>query len=286
MSQNPKKPVKMKIGIFDSGLGGLIITREIRKLMPNYDYVYLGDTKRVPYGDRSHTLVAKFTKQGVDYLFKKEKCALVVIACNTASARALREIQQGYLLKEFKNSHVPRRVLGVLIPAAEEAATYAKIGVLATVGTVKSDTFPIEISKLNPKAKVFQNSASELVPLIEAGKNELANPYLKKYLQPLLDKNIEALILGCTHYPILKKNIRALLPKKIKIIAQDEIIPKKLKSYLRGHKEIEGQLSKNGKIKILTTKKTPNMSKLVGEWFSKRGKDVGNQNLKILSATL
>ncbi len=276
----------MKIGIFDSGLGGLIIAREIRKLMPKYDYVYLGDTKRVPYGDKSHPLIAKFTKQGVDYLFKKENCALVLIACNTASARALRKIQQGYLLKEFKKSPISRRVLGVLIPAAEEVTKYNKIGVLATDGTVKSGTFPIEIHKLNPKAKVFQNGAPELVPLIEAGENELAKPYLKKYLQPLLDKNIEALILGCTHYPILKKDIKALLPKKVKIIAQDEIIPRKLKNYLQVHKEIEGQLSKSGKIKILTTNKTPNMSKLVAKWFGKNKSKKRNQNLKILSATL
>ena len=189
----------MKIGIFDSGIGGLITTKAIRKMMPEYDYVYLGDTKRIPYGDKSHETVYKYTKEAVNYLFHKEDCAIVVIACNTASARSLRKIQKEYLLKEFKD----RKVLGVLIPAAEEIFNYKRIGILATVGTVASNTFPLEIKKVKPKAKIFQNPAPMLVPLIEEGKSiKIIKPFLLEYLKPLINKNIDALILGCTHYPI------------------------------------------------------------------------------------
>src|SRR3989344_8545695 len=201
----------MKIGIFDSGLGGLIIARAIYKRMPQYDYVYFGDTKRLPYGNKSHNAVFEFTREGVDYLFRKENCAIVIIACNTASARALRQIQQEYLPKNFKD----RRVLGVLIPAAEVASNYKRVGVLATLGTVASNTWVTEIQKLNKETKVFQNSAPMLVPLIEDGENTLAKPFLLKYLKPFMNKKLDALVLGCTHYPILKKEIRKMLPKKV-----------------------------------------------------------------------
>lgn len=255
----------MKIGIFDSGVGGLIITKAIRKYLPKYDYVYLGDTKRVPYGSRSHETVYQFTKEGVKYLFEKEYCNLIVLACNTASARALRRIQQEYLPKYFKD----KKVLGVLIPTAEEASKYKKVGVLATVGTVNSKTFPNEIKKLNRSVKVYQNPAPMLVPLIEAGEEKQVVIFLKKYLTPLKAKShkLEAVILGCTHYPILKKKIKNILPKSVRIISQDEIIPKKLKEYLKVHKEIEKKLSKKGSIKILVTDITENVSLLTKKWF-------------------
>jgi len=255
----------MKIGIFDSGLGGLIIARAIRKMMPEYDYAYFGDTKRVPYGNKSPEAVYEFTKEAVDYLFRKENCAIVIIACNTASARALRDIQQKYLPKNFKD----RKVLGVLIPAAEEASKYKRIGVLATLGTVASNTFPIEIKKKNNEAKIFQVPAAMLVPLIEEGENMLAKPFLLKYLKPLIEKNLDSLVLGCTHYPILKKQIKKILPKKIKVISQDEIVPKKLKEYLEKHSEIRKKLSKNKSVKILVTDKTQNMNSLAKKWFGK-----------------
>ncbi len=268
---------KTKIGIFDSGLGGLIIAKSIRKLMPEYDYVYYGDTKRVPYGNKSHKAVYEFTKEAVDYLFDKENCAIVIIACNTASARALRQIQQDYtnntpslILPLHKGERVntnTRKVLGVLIPAAEEASRYMRVGVLATLGAVASDTFPTEIKKLNKKVKVFQNAAPMLVPLAEEGDNLLAEPFIKKYLKPLLNKKLDALVLGCTHYPILKKEIRKILPRNIKIISQDEIIPKKLKEYFARHPEISKKLSKNRSVKILATDQTQNMNKLVKKWF-------------------
>ena len=253
----------MRIGIFDSGLGGLLVARSIKRYLPEYDYVYLGDTKRVPYGNKSHETVYEFTKEAVDYLFRRENCALVVVACNTASARALRKIQQEYLPKYFPN----RKVLGVLIPAAETAAKYQSVGILATTGTVNSETFPTEIHKLNKQTNVFQNPAPMLVPLIEAGETKLAQPFLAKYLQPFKNRKIKALVLGCTHYPILKSEIKKLLPKNTKIISQDEIVPKSLKAYLARHPEIEKKLSKKSTVKIFVTDKTPQIEKLVKKWF-------------------
>lgn len=256
-----------KIGIFDSGLGGLIIAKAIHKMMPKYDYVYLGDTKRVPYGNRSYETVFKFTKEMVDYLFRKENCAIIIIACNTASARALKKIQKEYMQKNFFH----RKILGVLIPTAEECVKFKKIGVLAIRGTASSNTFPKEIRKIGKNIKVFQNSAPMLVPLAEEGENILAKEFIKKYLRPLLNKKIDALILGCTHYPIFKKEIKRELKryasKNIKIISQDEIIPKKLKKYLTAHLEISKKLSQKGKVKILVTDKTQIVDELTRKWF-------------------
>lgn len=281
----------MKIGIFDSGLGGLIIAKAIRKAMPEYDYVYLGDTKRVPYGNRSHQAVFEFTRECVDHLFKKENCAIVIIACNTASARALRRLQREYLpqlplkvktpsfILPLTKGEVPKaegvyspRILGVLIPAAEEAAKYKRVGVLATLGTVNSGTFPREIKKISKKTKVFQNPAPMLVPLAEEGEKKLAEEFIKKYLQAFRDKNLDALVLGCTHYPFFKKEIRKNLNEKIKIISQDEIVPRKLKNYFTRHSEIEKKLSKNGTAKILITDLTPNVQKLSQKWFGENTK--------------
>jgi glutamate racemase len=262
----------MKIGIFDSGLGGLIIARAVKKAMPDYDYVYLGDTKRVPYGNRSHEAVYQFTLEAVEFLFKKENCALVIIACNTASARALRRIQ-----KKYKNTD--KKVLGVLIPAVEESAKFERIGVLGTRGTVDSNTFPIEIKKFNKKvhparggAKVFQNSAPMLVPLAEEGEIKNALPFIKKYLQPFKNKRLDALVLGCTHYPIFKNQIKNIIGKNIKIISQDEIVPKKLKNYLERHREITRKLSKNHTAKILVTDMTKSVEKLTQKWFRQEAK--------------
>ena len=239
----------MRIGIFDSGLGGLIIAKSIVKAMPQYDYVYLGDTKRVPYGNRSHEAVYQFTREAVDYLFKKENCALVILACNTASARALRRIQ-----KDYKNTN--KKVLG-------------------TSGTVSSGAFPKEILKLwknkpaGGRVKIFQNPAPLLVPLAEEGETKNALPFIKKYLQVFLNKKLDALVLGCTHYPIFKQEIKKLLPRTIKIISQDEIVPKKLKNYLARHQEISKKLSKDKTTKILVTDMTQSVKKLSQKWFGK-----------------
>ncbi|MEJ0001683.1 MAG: glutamate racemase [bacterium] len=263
----------MKIGIFDSGLGGLIIAKAIRAKMPQYDYVYLGDTKRVPYGNRSHKTVFEFTREGVEYLLQKENCAIVIVACNTASAQALRKIQQEYLPTHFPD----RKVIGVLIPAAEEAARFSRIGVLATSGTVGSKTFVKEIQKINPRAKVFQNAAPMLVPLIEEGKIKEAAAFVKEYLKPLKGKKLDVLVLGCTHYPILKKefnpvrgrgSLRALAASSgIKIISQDEVVPKKLRGYLARHPEISKKISKKGSANILVTGITEHVRQLSAKWF-------------------
>jgi len=255
----------MKIGIFDSGLGGLIITRAIRKVMPEYDYVYFGDTKRVPYGNKSHETVYEFTKKAVDYLFRQENCVIVIIACNTSSARALKQLQQEYLPKNFKD----RKILGVLIPTAEVASNFKRVGILATSGTVASNMFMIEIKKLNKKSNIFQNPAPMLVPLIENGENILAKPFILKYLKPFKNKKLEALVLGCTHYPILKKEIKKIMGKNVKIISQDEIVPKKLKKYFKIHPKITNKLSKNKTIKILVTDKTQNINAITKKWFDK-----------------
>jgi glutamate racemase len=285
----------MKIGIFDSGLGGLIVTKAIRKMLPEYDFIYLGDTKRVPYGNRSHEAVFEFTRQGVGYLFRKENCAIVIIACNTASARALRRLQKEYLPPpnlplhrgRRKEGVLNRKILGVLIPAAEEAAKFERVGILGTSGTISSGAFPKEIKKIlarrsfseggNNKIKIFQNPAPMLVPMAEEGENRNAIPFIKKYLEPFADKKLDALVLGCTHYPIFKKEIKKILGKsphrrsareaEIKIISQDEIIPKKFKNYLARHPKIEKKLSKNKTIKILVTDITQNVNKLSKKWF-------------------
>jgi len=266
----------MKIGIFDSGLGGLIIAKAIKKEMPQYDYVYLGDTKRVPYGNRSHQAVFEFTKQALDYLFKEENCGIVIIACNTASARALRKIQKEYLPELNAMRKVMGltqvNVLGVLIPTAEECAKYKRIGIIGTSGTIASNTFSNEIKKISKKVVIFQNPAPMLVPLAEEGEKVLVKPFLLKYLKPFTGKKIEALALGCTHYPFYKNEIRKILGKKIIVISQDEIIPKKLKNYLERHPEIEKEISKNKKTKILVTDITKNVEKLSKEWFGKNTK--------------
>lgn len=258
----------MKIGIFDSGLGGLIVARAIRKAMPEYDYVYLGDTKRVPYGNRSHGVVFEFTREGVDYLFRRENCAIVIVACNTASARALRRIQQEYLPRNLPE----RKILGVLIPAAEEVAKFGRIGILGTLGTISSGTFPKEIKKINNKIKVFQNPAPILVALAEEGETKNALPFIKKYLQLFANKKLDALVLGCTHYPIFKNQIRKILGKNVKVISQDEIVPRKLKNYLMRHPEVSKKLSRNRTAKILVTDVTQSVQKLSQKWFGKQAK--------------
>ncbi|MCE9548889.1 glutamate racemase [Candidatus Nomurabacteria bacterium] len=267
-----------KIGIFDSGIGGLVVTKAITKALPKYDYVYLGDTQRVPYGPRSAKVVQDFTREAVKYLFEKENCGLIILACNTASARALRKMQ-----KEFPS----KKILGVLIPAAEDAAKFKKVGVIGTAGTVASNSFPREIKKINKYVKVFQNPAPMLVPLAEAGERKAAIPFIKQYLAPFLYKSrrpkgsgprpnasgkIEALVLGCTHYPIFKREFELALRSLGvggKIISQDEIIPEKLKDYLKRHPEIEKKLTRNKNVKILVTDKTKTIEKLTRDWFGK-----------------
>ncbi len=254
----------MKIGIFDSGLGGLFTMHAIVTALPEYDYVYFGDTIHLPYGDRSEKEIYTFLKNAVAYLFQKD-CALVLVACNTASARALRRIQQEYLPAHFPD----RRVLGVIVPNIEEALHAKKVGILATRATIKSNTYPIEFKKIYPRTRVFQEAAPLLVPMIEAGAYTTITPVLTKYLAPLLKKNIDTLILACTHYPIIKKEIRDLVSTDVHVICQDEFISKKLKSYLTRHLEIKSKLSKKKTRKFLVTKKTKHFESLARKWFGR-----------------
>jgi glutamate racemase len=245
----------LKIGVFDSGLGGLLIARSIIRELPEYDVLYVGDTARVPYGTRSTDVIYQFTHEAVDYLFRHD-CELIIIACNTASADALRRIQQVYLPLHYPD----RRVLGVLIPAAEAAVAVAgdgPIGVLATQATVQSKAFIRETTKLRPNAVIVQQPAPLLVPLIEMGGIKFARPILDEYLQPLRDAGVTTLILGCTHYPVLREMIAESMPG-VTIVDQNDIIPDKLRDYLHRHPEIEGPIARTGRHVFQVTDLTHN----------------------------
>lgn len=257
----------MRIGIFDSGLGGLLIAHSIINHLPRYDYLYFGDTARVPYGNRSRETIYRFTREAVEYLFEND-CQLIVLACNTASADALRRIQQEYLPDRYP----ARRVLGVLIPAAEEAVSVSpagRIGVLATQGTVESGAFLREISKLRPDAQIIQQSAPLLVPLIEMEGLKYAKPITADYLAPLLDANVECIILGSTHYPILRPIIEELIGPSVRIVDQNDFVPKKLQDYLGRHPEIERCLAKSSRREFRVTDLTTTATRLAQEWFGK-----------------
>lgn len=238
----------MRIGIFDSGLGGLIVTEAIARRIPQYDFVYLGDTARVPYGDRSQEAIYRFTRSAVDYLFRELDCALIVLACNTASAEALRKLQQEYLPSAFPD----RRVLGVIIPTVEVVRETGVVGLLGTRSTVRSGSFPRELARLGKTATVIQQAAPLMVPLIENGGLQWADPILETYLAPLRDAGIQELILGCTHYGVASNMIAKALPG-VKVWAQENVIPEKLAGYLQRHPEIEGRLAKGGSREYLLT---------------------------------
>lgn len=240
-----------KIGIFDSGFGGLTVLKGIRKLLPEYDYIYLGDSARAPYGTRSQEVIYKFTEQAVEYLFN-QGCELIILACNTASSEALRKIQQEYLVK----NHPQKRVLGVVIPAAEKAVgfEYKKIGVMATNSTVESGSYIREIKKLDSGTEIIQKPCPLLVPIIESGEihKDVLSIVLINYLDTLKNNRVEAIILGCTHYEIILDEIKKHAGN-IKIIEQSPVVAEKLKDYLKRHPEIEKKLSKNRSVDYLST---------------------------------
>lgn len=255
----------MKIGIFDSGLGGLIITHSLTQTLPEYDYVYLGDTARVPYGNRSPAAIYEFTRQAIDYLFEHD-CGLVIVACNTASAEALRQLQIEYL----PTRHPGKHLLGVLIPAAEAAAAATRtrhIGVIATTATVDSGAFDRELTKLLPDVHVTSVAAPLLVPLIENDGAKWAPPIIGSYLAAL--SGIDTLILGCTHYPIFKHLMASQMGDGVIIISQDEIIPPKLKSYLEKHSDLRSELSRNRSRKFLVTDLTNQAVQLAARLYGK-----------------
>lgn len=243
------------IGVFDSGYGGLTVFKEITERLPQYDYIYLGDNARTPYGNRSFETVYHYTWQCVQWFFK-QNCPLVVLACNTASAKALRTIQQNDLVKQFPE----KKVLGVIRPTTEiigDRSRTGHVGVMATSGTVNSNSYVIEIEKFFPGTKVVQQACPMLVPLIENNEfeNEAADYFIRKYLDELLQKDdkIDTILLACTHYPLIKKKIEKFLAGDVNIIAQAEIVSSSLDNYLARHKEIETQLSKNSSIQFYTT---------------------------------
>ncbi len=246
------------IGIFDSGYGGLTILSEIKKLMPEYDYIYLGDNARSPYGNRSYELVYKFTLQAVKWFFS-QGCQLVIIACNTASAKALRNIQQNDLprIDSFK------RVLGVIRPTTESIANFSQTGhvaVLGTEGTIQSKSYNIEIEKIHPFLHVTTEACPMWVPLVENGEHDKpgADYFVKQHINSIMskDRDIDAIILGCTHYPLLLKKIREYTPQHITLISQGEHVAQSLKKYLERHKEMNAMCSKNSNRLYCTTEST------------------------------
>ena len=258
------------IGVFDSGFGGLAILKDIVKKLPQYRYVYLGDNARTPYGTRSSEVVYEFTKQAVDFLFA-HNCRLIVLACNTASADALRKIQQEYLPEKYSG----KRVLGVIVPAIEEAIGRTKnrrIGVIGTEGTVSSKTFIRELQQRDSKVKVFQQAAPLLVSLVEAGEqnSKACELLLQQYLQPLLKKDIDTLILGCTHYGHLEKQIKKIVGDAVDIISEGPIVARKFKEYLLRHPEIESKLSRKKEITFYTTDMSERFKRLGALFFGRR----------------
>lgn len=256
------------VGVFDSGLGGLTVLKKFTDLLPGYHYLYLGDTARVPYGDKSADTIYNYTVQAVDFLFKKG-CNLVIIACNTASAQALRRLQQEWLPLNYPR----RRVLGVIKPLAEFSAqnkTNKKIGVIGTKATINSGAYTKEILELNPKLKVYARAAPLLVPLIEEGRINKPETklILKSYLASLKNKKIDSLILACTHYPYLQNEIKKIMGKHVTIADTGKIIALSLKDYLNRHPELKIVKSKTA-CNFYTTD-NPKLFKQTAEKFLKR----------------
>ncbi|ASS50227.1 MAG: glutamate racemase [Candidatus Fluviicola riflensis] len=253
---------KGPIGIFDSGYGGLTVLKEIREQLPQYDYLYLGDNARAPYGSRSFEVIYDYTWQAVQALFE-QGCSLVILACNTASAKALRSIQQKQLPLLAEN----KRVLGVIRPSTEALGemTHSKhIGILATEGTVKSQSYVIELQKFAPEITVTQHACPMWVPLIE--NNQHTTPggiyFLQQDLLSLLqqDPKIDTILLGCTHYPLVKETLQSLLPEHIQVVAQGSLVAAKLEDYLLRHPEIESLCQKGGNVTYVTTESASDFS--------------------------
>ena len=243
------------IGVFDSGYGGLTILSKIRETLPQYDYIYLGDNARTPYGTRSFEIVYEFTLQAVNKLFEMG-CHLVILACNTASVKALRTIQ----MNDLPHLDPQRRVLGVIRPTVEciGSITHSRhVGVLATAGTIKSESYPMEIHKLFPDIHVSGEACPMWVPLVE--NNEAQSPgtdyFIQKYIDALLhkDQQIDTVILGCTHYPLLLPKIKHFMPDGIEIVSQGEYVAESLKDYLHRHPEIAAKCTQSGKCTFCTT---------------------------------
>ena len=269
---------KQPIGVFDSGYGGLTVLKEIAKELPKYDYIYLGDNARAPYGNRSFETVYQYTLQCVEKLFAMN-CNLVIIACNTASAKALRNIQQVDLPKKYPD----KRVLGVIRPTTEIVGKYSKtghVGVLGTKGTIASNSYPIEIEKFFPELNVYQEACPMWVPLVENNEiNSIAADYfVKQNLDNLFAKSdkIDTIILGCTHYPLLAEKIRKYIPESLTLLSQGEIVAKSLADYLKRHHEMEARCSKGGIVNFYTSDSEENFNEAASLFF---GKEVKSKHL-------
>lgn len=272
--------IRKPIGVFDSGYGGLTVLKEIVTVLPQYDYVYLGDNARAPYGSRSFETVYEYTLECTQKLFAMG-CELVILACNTASAKALRTIQQ----KDLPVIAPNKRVLGVIRPTTEIVGKYSKtghVGVLGTSGTVISNSYPIEIAKFYPQLVVHQEACPMWVPIIE--NNEIdtkgADFFIKKHIQNLLskDERIDTIILGCTHYPLLIDKIKKHVSENSVILSQGKIVASSLKEYLQRHPELEKECSKGGTVEFYTTDDPSNFDKAASLFYEKK---VQSKHLKL-----
>lgn len=260
---------RSSIGVFDSGYGGLTVLKEIVKVLPEYDYIYLGDNARAPYGTRSYEVVYEFTLQAVKELFARG-CDLVILACNTASSKALRTIQQ----IDLPNLGREKRVLGVIRPSAETVGSYSKtghLGILATEGTVNSGSYEMELHKFFPNLKIVQHACPIWVPLIE---NDIFNSIPGRELihhdiQQLMQKDpeLDVVLLGCTHYPLIQHIIEDFVGTTIQVIPQGGIVAQKLREYLKKHPEMEVNLSKSGTRTYLTTEQAEIFDKKASQFF-------------------
>ena len=272
--------MKKPIGVFDSGYGGLTILADLQKKLPGYDFLYLGDNARAPYGSRSFDVVYEFTLQAVEFLFS-QGCELIVLACNTASAKALRTIQQKYL----PTVEAHKRVLGVIRPTSEIIGSITQtkhIGILATEGTIKSDSYRLEIAKFFPEIEISQKSCPMWVPLIE---NQVYDQlggkwFIKQDVMKLLakDPEIDTLLLGCTHYPIVAEIVKEIVGEDIQVITQGDIIANSLVDYLNRHEELAAMCTKNGETSYLTTETALDFDKKASRFLNK---DVKSKHIVI-----
>ncbi|MBR2178643.1 MAG: glutamate racemase [Paludibacteraceae bacterium] len=269
------------VGIFDSGYGGLTILRDIQQKMPDRDFIYLGDNARAPYGSRSFDVVYTFTLQCVRRLFEMG-CHLVILACNTASAKALRNIQQN----DLPRLDPKRRVLGIIRPTVEQVGLTSQtrhIGLVGTTGTVQSKSYPLEFKKLYPDITVTDMACPMWVPLVENNEynGDGADFFVKKYIDELIkkDEQIDTLILGCTHYPLLIEKIKKYLPERVRIVSQGELIAESLENYLSRHENIDAKCTRNGVTKYYTTESVEKFNEAASIFLNKK---VEAQHLEVI----
>lgn len=254
----------MNIGFFDSGLGGLLILKAVAKALPQYDYVYYGDTVNVPYGDKTEEEIYDLTKKALIELFNRD-CLLVVVACNTSSAESLRRLQDTFIIQEYPD----RKVLGVIVPTVEEICSkkYSRAILLATRRTVESKKYGRELGKINSTTELVSVASPELVPLIELGEIEAAARSAISTIERARVREGDMVVLGCTHYCLLKNSLRDHFGPTLPIISQDEVIPQKLADYLQRHKEITSRLSNTGKRQVHLTEHRPDYDRLTAEFL-------------------